>query len=41
MCAYFFIGKGRGVMKNILIFELDIIFMSEMLILLIFDSCVL
>lgn len=37
----FFIGKGRGVMKNILIYELDIIFMSEVLILLIFDSCVL
>lgn len=39
--ADFFMGKGGGVMKNTLIYQLDIILMSEALILLRFDSCIL
>lgn len=41
VCVYFFKAKGEGVMKNILIYQLDIILMSEALILLRFDSCIL
>lgn len=39
MRADFFMGKGGGVMKNTLIYHLDIILMSEALLR--FDSCIL
>lgn len=41
VCAYFLMRKGGGVMKKILIYQLNIVLMSEALILLRFDSCVL